>query len=85
MITSVKAPLTVDFESVPVSTKSGKAEAQYLMVPCFWGPLMSFAWGDCSIENAARDGNLTSVDYADYEVLCILGIYQQTTVTAFGQ
>ena len=85
VVTSVKAPLTVDFESTPVCEKSGKASAEYLMVPCCYGPIFSFAWGDSSIEAAIVDGNLSDVEYADYEILNILGIYQQTTVTAYGK
>ncbi|MFC1497157.1 TRL domain-containing protein [Verrucomicrobiota bacterium] len=84
LVTSIKAPLTVDFESTPVCEKNGKATASYCMIPCY-GPLLSFAWDDCCLEAAKMNGNLSEIEYADYELLNILGVWQKTTVTAYGK
>ena len=82
LFTSLKAPLTIDFESTPVCNKSGSAKETYCMA-CH--PACSFAWGDCSIEAAKKDGKLTEIGYADYEILNILGFWRETTVTAYGR
>ncbi|MHC4789028.1 MAG: TRL domain-containing protein [Planctomycetota bacterium] len=37
------------------------------------------------MEHAARNGGLTKVHYADYEILEILGIFGQFTVRAYGE
>jgi len=36
-------------------------------------------------DKAAKNGNLSKVEYADYEYFSVLGIYQKTTVTAYGE
>ena len=43
------------------------------------------ALGDCSIEAAAKNGNLKTINYADYEYYNILGIYQKFTVKVYGE
>jgi len=45
---------------------------------------MSFAWDDCSIEEAARNGKIKTVHYADYKWFSVLGIVCKTTVTVYG-
>jgi hypothetical protein len=78
-----KAPLTVDVDQTDIQSKSGSASTRYLLVP-FFGAL-SFAWERCDIEQAAKNGGLTTVHHADYELLNVLGIYQEFTVHAYGQ
>lgn len=81
-----KAPL--DFEKsskgagVPVNnTASGMSEAYYVFIP-FIG--ISFGWGDASLDTAARDGNLQTVNYADYETMSVLWVFTNMKVHAHG-
>ena len=43
-----------------------------------------FAWGDASVEAAAAQGNLKTVDHLDYDYFNVLGIYQVFTTRAYG-
>lgn len=83
LYSKVRAPLTIDFNRTPVCAKSGSAKAFFVYDPVATG--MDFAWGDVSIEEAARAGNLTTVEYADYEMLRVLGVFGRMTVTAYGK
>ena len=47
--------------------------------------LSLIAYGDCSTTTAARDGNLSTISYADYHFYNIIGIYQTFTVTVYGE
>ncbi len=80
LFSQYRAPLTANFGEVPVSEKVGTASTFYVN---FFG--YDFAWDDARIEAAAREGGLSRVDYADYEVMQILGIFAQFTVRAYGE
>jgi len=82
IVSQVKAPLTTDLEGVEIKDSSGSVSSLYFHDFIITG--LSFAWNDCSIEDAARVGNLKSVEYADYETFSILGFFGRTTVTAYG-
>jgi hypothetical protein len=84
LFTQVKAPISTKFQSAPVCSKKGEASAQYILIPCY-GPLLSFSMDGCDIDKAAKNGSLSKVEYADYEYFSVLGIYQKTTVTAYGE
>lgn len=79
----IRAPLTIDFHRTPVCAKSGSVKTFYVYEPLM--SRMDFAWGDASIQAAAQAGNLTTVEYADYEMLRVLGVFGRFTVTAYGQ
>jgi len=71
-----KAPLSTD-GNWKVGKKSGASTSK-----CVLG---LYAWGDCSVTAAARNGELTKVDYLDYSYLNVIGIWQEVTVTAYGE
>jgi hypothetical protein len=77
------APLEVDFEATSLGSKVGSARTRYLADPFFTG-LPIAAWGQASVEAAAANGGITTVRYADYEVLCVLGIYRELEVRVSG-
>jgi hypothetical protein len=81
--THYKAPLTGDVNKVPVGGKTGIAKTTYVAYP--FSRILSVAWADASIKEAARNGGLTRVEYADYEGLWVLGVYAEFTVTAHGE
>ena len=82
IITSIRAPLSTDFNATPLRAGRGEASTIYVRDCIFTG--MDFAFLECDIESAAQDGGLVSVDYADYEYFQILGIYGTMKVTAYG-
>ena len=77
MISSVKAPLSIDHDRTAVTTKKGESSASCV--------LCLFSFGDASTQSAARDGDLKVIHYLDYEYLNIIGLYQKTTVIAHGE
>lgn len=76
LVSDVKAPLSTD-GNWKVGMKSGSASSQSILGLC--------AYGDCSITEAAKNGGLKRVDYVDYKYDNVLGIWQQVTVTAYGE
>lgn len=82
MLTTITAPLTVNYSNTPVCTKRGAASTYYVRDVIFTG--MDFAWGEADLKAAAANGNLKTVEYADYEVLSIFQIFGKFTVTAYG-
>ena len=88
IFTLYKAPLDVDFSDdngTPTEVRGlemGDARAHYIYIPQVG---IDFAWGDASIEAASLDGGLSTVEYADYELLSVLGIYVSTTIEAHGK
>jgi hypothetical protein len=83
LVEAVKAPLSLNYHATLAKpAKSGSATFHY-----FWIPLhsnLSFTWQSASIESAVRNGGLSEVEYADYEVVSVLGIYTRFTITAYG-
>jgi len=84
IFTHYKAPLTTEFERTKVCSKSGTADTSMLDIRNPWVPL-DFAWQDAAIATAAANGRITKVEYADYEVFSILGIYVRFKVTVYGE
>ncbi len=75
--TSYKAPLSTEPGGQTVATKSGEGS-----VICVLG---LFSFGDCSLHEAAEEGNLRTIKYCDFSYLNILGgLFQQFTVIAHG-
>lgn len=72
----VSAPLDVDMHVTQALQKKGSASS----VSVLW----LFAFGDCSINTAARDGNVNTIHYADYSYFNILGVYQSFEVHVYG-
>jgi hypothetical protein len=80
---SHRAPLQTDFEATPIGSKVGTAKTKYFREPIFTG-LPIAAWGNASVEEAAKEGQIRTVTHVDYAILNVLGIYMELTVRAFG-
>ena len=76
LLSTTRAPLSTD-GNWNAGLKSGSAEAK-----CVLG---LYAWGDCSVTAAARNGGLKRVDFLDYQYDNVIGIWQSVTVTAYGE
>ena len=95
LFTCYKAPLTTNVHHTPVAVlssdgqlrlralSSGKASTFYIHDIVFTG--LSLAWDDASLHRAARNGRLRVVEYADYEMLAILGVFGRFSVIAHGR
>lgn len=83
IFTHIKAPLTTDFDATDVGTKTGKASTAYVRIPLYWFDL-DFAWRQADLAAAARNGGITTVTYADYEYVSILGVFCEFTTIAHG-
>ena len=82
IVTAYKAPLTVDFNEVPVKTQRGSVSSFYLRIPF---TRLDFAFSDVSLDAAAKKGGLSEASYADYRKIQILGIFGVFTVNAYGE
>ena len=74
---NTKAPLDVNFNQTKMYDKQGESSSMSV--------LNLFAFGDCSINKAARNGNVKTIEHADYEYLSILGLFQKFTVIVYGE
>lgn len=76
LYTEIKLPL--DAESVSgKATKVGTAECKSILG---W-----VATGDCSIDEAVKNGNITKIYYVDWEAENILGIIGKYKTTVYGE
>ena len=73
--TDVKLP--VDAESATAGDKVGEATCKSI--------LALVATGDCSIEAARQDGNISEVTHVDWEANNILGIIGNYKLTVYGK
>lgn len=73
---NVNAPIMVDYNKTEVAQKSGTATAQSI--------LSMVSWGDASMNAAAQNGGLKTIEHADYHYYNILGLYQKFETIAYG-
>lgn len=77
LFSNYDAPLTTEYDGQMVASKTGEASSSSV--------LGLFAFGDCSVQSAAKDGNLNSISYCDYSYFNVLGVFQTFTVKAHGE
>lgn len=75
-VSVTRAPLSTE-GNWSIGSKSGEASSE-----CVLG---LYAWGDCSVITAARNGGLRTIGHVDYEYVNMLGIWQKTTVIVHGE
>lgn len=84
LVTIYRAPLQIDMDATRPGPELGTASTYFIQDPIFTG--INLAWGDASIEAAAREGGLETVRHADYARFSFfLGIFQKMTVRAYGE
>ncbi|MFC1736864.1 TRL domain-containing protein [Candidatus Hydrogenedentota bacterium] len=83
----VRAPLTVDFDDTPTGTKHGKSSGSvYLdLILLDSSGHQTVVGGDCNIENAAKNGEISEVFYAEYEYFNLLGLFARYSVHVYGE
>ena len=75
--TGFTAPLGVELTDTKIGPRTGSAKTTSI--------LGLFAFGDASIQAAAKNGGLKKVYHADYKYNNILGIFAETTVIVNGE
>ncbi len=84
LFTSHTAPLTVNLHETPaLPIAIGKASTTVVVIPIFgrW----DFAFGDATIDQAAENGGLSTVYYADYKLTSVLGIFGRFETIVYGE
>ena len=69
---AVKSPVT----SNPLGSKKGEATATSVLG---W-----FAFGDASVQKAAKDGGITKISHIDQKSTSVLGLFAKYTITVYG-
>lgn len=86
--TDVVAPLTTQVGGESATGRTGRAATFYLMIPVSLAnsalPDLDFAWGDASIQEAARNGGVRTVAFADYRMQQVLGLFGRFEVLVHG-
>jgi len=72
----ISSPYTGDLNK-PIGSECGKASCKSV--------LYLFAFGDCSVDAAARNGGLEKVDYIGYKYTSILSVYTDMETKACGE
>lgn len=83
---AVKSPVTgyvyqetqspVSVTSNPLGSKKGEATATSVLG---W-----FAFGDASVQKAAKDGGITKISHIDQKSTSVLGLFAKYTITVYG-
>ena len=76
LFSNFKAPLSTEFDKTEIGTKVGKAST--------YSFLGLISVGDAGIKEAARNGNITKVNHADYEHFNFL-VFKKTSVFVYGE
>lgn len=72
-----KAPLQLEYNNTDLGHKVGQASSH-----SFIG---LFAFGDTSVQAAAKDGNIKVIKHTDYEFTNVFfGLFTKTTVYVYG-
>ncbi|MBI1852709.1 MAG: hypothetical protein HYR85_20400 [Planctomycetes bacterium] len=70
-------PLDTDLDKTQLGNKVGRSD--------FRSILWLVAWGDAGTQAAAKQGNISTINHADREVLSILfGLYYEQTTILYG-
>ena len=78
LITDVSAPIGVGSgirENLSVNIGEASAHSLFGL----------FAWGDASIQAAAKDGSIEKISYVDAHRVNVFGLYSKYTVKVYGQ
>ena len=85
LISVVKAPLTMPNGPIPChGLKCGVASGSFYIYEYIFTDLSVTIW-TATLEKAMRDGGISKLHYADYEMLSILGYVTTFKVSAYGE
>ncbi|MDH5480784.1 MAG: TRL-like family protein [Nitrosomonas sp.] len=70
--------------ALPVNATSAGAKSPKVGTASCTSILTLLATGDCSIEAAKKNGNISTVSHVDWDAKNILGIYGEYKITVYG-
>lgn len=73
-----KAPVDITFDKTSIGSKRGESSSYSILFSIV-------AFGDASVYAAAREGNITTVNQIDCDLLNILGLYTRYTTVVYGE
>jgi hypothetical protein len=83
--THVTEPLDVNLNETPVHDGGEGESWKTLRVPITSGLFVQVDWGSDAVGDAARSAGITTVHYADLEILSVLGIWTQRWAVVYGE
>lgn len=75
--TDYAAPQDADLDETSLGNKTGTASSENV--------LGLVAWGDASVQTAARNGGIDQINQTDYRFFNILGVYSKYTTVVYGE
>ena len=77
VFSQTSAPISTNFYDTTTGLKVGKSTVTSI--------LGLVAFGDASINTAAKNGNINKIKYVDYDFLNVLGVFSQFTIKVYGE
>lgn len=77
-----RAPVDLNFVETQLGSKVGSAQTRFIREPFCGVPIA--AWGEASVEAAAKSAGIQHVNHVDYEFLNVLNLYAELTVWVYG-
>jgi len=75
--TNIKMPLDKNFNQTEISTKEGVSSTHTV--------LYLVSWGDSGSKAAAKQGEISTINYADRQIFSVLfGLYTRLTTVVYG-
>ncbi|MFH0793713.1 MAG: TRL domain-containing protein [bacterium] len=71
-------PLDIAFDQTTIGTRKGSTKA-------YSAAFGLLAWGNCSIQEAARNGNIATIDHVDMRYFNILLFYTEFETIVYGR
>ena len=70
-------PVDIEYGPNDIGPTVGKSKTQSI--------LGLVAWGDCSVETAAKNANIQQIDHVDARYFNILGVYMEYETSVWGK
>ncbi len=82
--TSIKVPLTTQKARLELSPedKVGRSHTRFLWIPPY--RVMTLAWAEAAVKDAAREGKIQRIKHVDYEFLGVMFVYGEYKVIVYG-
>ena len=76
-------PLSTNFDRTPACTGTGQSDIDHLHIPLSSIDI-DVLWDSNAIADAAKQGGIEEICYADFEEFSILGVWNEYTVHVYG-
>ena len=83
VVAPVTGGLYTDLKA-PVTASSNRGSAKIVTGECI-SILGMLALGDCSIDAAMKNGNITKIHHVDHDAMSVIWIYAKYTIRVYGE